>query len=170
MKPIQKVAVLGAGTMGSRIAAHLANAGVATVLLDIVAPNLPPDAKPGARSQIAAAGLEGARKSKPAAFFEASLANLVTTGNFGDNLARVADADWIPGDWGYITNINSPAKGGTPGLEGENIIYTGTDQFWGHFSSGNTYRTLQQWFDDVKSWNGGAKTEKMRRRPTIGLS
>jgi len=65
MKPIQKVAVLGAGTMGSRIAAHLANAGVATVLLDIVAPDLAPDSKPGARSQIAAAGLEGARKSKP---------------------------------------------------------------------------------------------------------
>jgi 3-hydroxyacyl-CoA dehydrogenase len=95
MKPIQKVAVLGAGTMGSRIAAHLANAGVPTVLLDIVAPNLPPDAKPAARSQIAAAGLEGARKSKPSAFFEASLAGLVTTGNFDDDLAKVADADWI---------------------------------------------------------------------------
>src|SRR5450432_539515 len=95
MKPIQKVAVLGAGTMGSRIAAHLANAGIATVLLDIVAPNLPPDAKPGARSQIAAAGLEGARRSKPAAFFEASFASLVTTGNFDDDLAKVADADWI---------------------------------------------------------------------------
>ena len=91
MKPIQKVAVLGAGTMGSRIAAHLANAGIATVLLDIVAP----DAKLGARNQIAAAGLEGARKSKPAAFFEASLTNLVTTGNFEDDLGKVADADWI---------------------------------------------------------------------------
>jgi len=95
MKPIQKVAVLGAGTMGSRIAAHLANAGVATVLLDIVAPNLASDSKPGARSQIATAGLEGARKSKPAAFFEASLASLATTGNFDDDLAKVADADWI---------------------------------------------------------------------------
>ena len=91
MKPIQKVAVLGAGTMGSRIAAHLANAGIATVLLDIVAP----DAKPGTRSQIAAAGLDGARKSKPAAFFEASFANLVTTGNFEDDLSKVSDADWI---------------------------------------------------------------------------
>ncbi len=91
MKPIQKVAVLGAGTMGSRIAAHLANAGIATVLLDIVAP----DSKPGARSQIAGAGLEGARKSKPAAFFEAPLANLVTIGNLDDDLGKVADADWI---------------------------------------------------------------------------
>ena len=95
MKPIQKVAVLGAGTMGSRIAAHLANAGVSTVLLDIVVPNLGADAKPGARSAIAAAGLEGARKSKPAAFFEPSFVSLVTTGNFDDDLGKVADCDWI---------------------------------------------------------------------------
>ena len=94
MKLIQKVAVLGAGTMGSRIAAHLANAGVATLLLDIVPPNLvPTDAK--SRSQVAAAGLDAARKSKPAAFFEASLANLVTVGNFEDDLGKVAEADWI---------------------------------------------------------------------------
>ncbi len=89
MKPIQKVAVLGAGTMGSRIAAHLANAGVATVLLDIV----PSEAK--SRSQVATAGLDGARKSKPAAFFEASLAGLVSVGNFEDDLSKVADADWV---------------------------------------------------------------------------
>jgi 3-hydroxyacyl-CoA dehydrogenase len=91
MKRIQKVAVLGAGTMGSRIAAHLANAGIPTYLLDIV----PKDAKPEARTQIAAAGLDAARKSKPAAFFDSSLARLVTVGNFEDDLAKVADADWI---------------------------------------------------------------------------
>jgi 3-hydroxyacyl-CoA dehydrogenase len=91
MKRIQKVAVLGAGTMGSRIAAHLANAGVPSYLLDIV----PKDAKPDARTQIAAAGLDAARKSKPAAFLEPSLAHLVTVGNFEDDLAKVADADWI---------------------------------------------------------------------------
>jgi 3-hydroxyacyl-CoA dehydrogenase len=91
LKRIQKVAVLGAGTMGSRIAAHLANAGVPALLLDIV----PPDAKPEARSQVAAAGLEAARKSKPAAFFEASLASLVTVGNFEDDLAKIAGCDWI---------------------------------------------------------------------------
>ena len=89
MKLIQKVAVLGAGTMGSRIAAHLANAGVPTFLLDIV----PSDAK--SRSQVAAAGLDGARKSKPAAFFEPSLANLVMVGNFEDDLGKIAEADWI---------------------------------------------------------------------------
>jgi 3-hydroxyacyl-CoA dehydrogenase len=91
MKRIHKVAVLGAGTMGARIAAHFANAGVPSLLLDIV----PPDADGPARNNIAAAGLDGARKSKPAGFFEASLSRLVTVGNFDDDLKRLADVDWI---------------------------------------------------------------------------
>jgi 3-hydroxyacyl-CoA dehydrogenase len=91
MKRIHKVAILGAGTMGARIAAHFANAGVPSLLLDIV----PPDADGPARNKIAAAGLDAARKSKPAAFFEASLAKLVTVGNFDDDLKRLADVDWI---------------------------------------------------------------------------
>src|SRR5580765_2228801 len=87
MKRIHKVAVLGAGTMGARIAAHFANAGVPSYLLDIV----PPDADGPARNKIAAAGLEAAKKSKPAAFFEpefakSGLAPLVTIGNFEDDL------------------------------------------------------------------------------------
>src|ERR1700676_2637087 len=95
MKRIHKVAVLGAGTMGARIAAHFANAGVPSLLLDIVPSNTPPDADRAARNKIAAAGLEGARKSKPAAFFEASLSRLVTVGNFDDDLKRLAEVDWI---------------------------------------------------------------------------
>ncbi|HSZ63052.1 MAG TPA: 3-hydroxyacyl-CoA dehydrogenase NAD-binding domain-containing protein [Terriglobales bacterium] len=91
MKHIHKVAVLGAGTMGARIAAHFANAGVPSLLLDIV----PPDADGPARNKIAAAGLDGARKSKPAAFFEPSLARLVTVGNFDDDLKKLADVDWV---------------------------------------------------------------------------
>src|SRR5271167_2930927 len=91
MKRIHKVAVLGAGTMGARIAAHFANAGVPSLLLDIV----PPDADGPARNKIATAGLDGARKSKPAAFFEASLSRLVTVGNFDDDLKRLAEVDWI---------------------------------------------------------------------------
>ncbi len=91
MKRIHKVAILGAGTMGARIAAHFANAGVPSFLLDIV----PPDADGPARNKIAAAGLEGARKSKPAAFFEPSLARLVTIGNFEDDLKQLANVDWI---------------------------------------------------------------------------
>jgi len=88
---IEKVAILGAGTMGSRIAAHLANAGVPSYLFDVV----PPDADGAARNRIAAAGLEAAVKSKPAAFFEPSLARLITIGNFEDDLDKLADADWI---------------------------------------------------------------------------
>src|SRR6266571_4285296 len=91
MKRIHKVAVLGAGTMGARIAAHFANAGVPSYLLDIV----PPDADGAARNKIAAAGLEAAKKSKPAAFFEPSLARLITVGNFEDDLKRLAEVDWI---------------------------------------------------------------------------
>jgi hypothetical protein len=83
---------------------------------------------------------------------------------------EIGDDDWIPGDWGYITNTKFPASGGEIGLEGENIIYVGADKFWGHFSSGTTYQTLKQWFDQVKGWNGGAHTETYRTRPTIGLS
>jgi len=91
MKAIHKVAVLGAGTMGARIAAHFANAGVPSYLFDIV----PPDADVPARNKIAAAGLDAAKKSKPAAFMESSLARLITVGNFDDDLKRLADVDWI---------------------------------------------------------------------------
>src|ERR1051326_8800983 len=91
MKRIERVAVLGAGTMGARIAAHLANAGVPSYLLDIV----PPDADGAARNKIAEAGLQAAVKSKAAAFFETSLARLVTVGNFDDNLKWLAECDWI---------------------------------------------------------------------------
>ena len=91
LKPINKVAVLGAGTMGSRIAAHLANTGVPTFLLDMV----PPETEGAARNRIVAAGLEAAKKSKPAAFFEPSLARLITIGNFEDDLKFVSEADWI---------------------------------------------------------------------------
>ena len=91
MNTIHKVAVLGAGTMGARIAAHFANAGVPAYLLDIV----PPDADGPARNKIASAGLDAAKKSKPAAFFEPSLAKLITIGNFEDDLKKLADVDWI---------------------------------------------------------------------------
>ncbi|HKN17937.1 MAG TPA: 3-hydroxyacyl-CoA dehydrogenase NAD-binding domain-containing protein [Candidatus Sulfotelmatobacter sp.] len=91
MKRINKVAVLGAGTMGARIAAHFANAGVPSYLLDIV----PPDADAPVRNKIAAVGLDAARKSKPAAFMDPSLVRLVTVGNFEDDLKKLAEVDWI---------------------------------------------------------------------------
>jgi len=91
MKRIHRVAILGAGTMGSRIAAHFANAGVPSLLLDMVSS----DSSGVGRNKIAAAGLDAAKKSKPAAFYEPSLARLVTVGNFNEDLKRLADVDWI---------------------------------------------------------------------------
>jgi len=95
MKRINKVAILGAGTMGARIAAHFANAGVPSYLLDIVPGDVAPGAGSAARNKIAAAGLDAAKKSKPAAFMDASLARLVTVGNFDDDLKKLAEVDWI---------------------------------------------------------------------------
>jgi 3-hydroxyacyl-CoA dehydrogenase len=92
---IEKAVVLGAGTMGSRIAAHFANAGLPCILLDIIPPNLPAGTAAAERNKIVRAGLEAAKKSKPAAFFTSALAERVAIGNFEDDLARCAEADWI---------------------------------------------------------------------------
>jgi 3-hydroxyacyl-CoA dehydrogenase len=81
MNAPRRVAILGAGTMGSRIAAHFANARVPALLLDL----------PGA----AAKGLDGAAKGKPAAFFTESGRALVETGDFEKDLGRIAECDWI---------------------------------------------------------------------------
>jgi 3-hydroxyacyl-CoA dehydrogenase len=95
MKRINKVAILGAGTMGARIAAHFANAGVPSYLLDIVPGDVAPAAGAATRNKIATAGLDAAKKSKPAAFMDASLARFVTVGNFDDDLKKLAEVDWI---------------------------------------------------------------------------
>src|SRR5712675_1970399 len=100
---VKKAAVLGAGTMGAQIAAHLANAGIPTLLLDIVpredvsetSPSSRATSQPADRNAIARAGLEAAKKSKPAAFFTADLASLVTIGNFEDDLPKLKDCDLI---------------------------------------------------------------------------
>ncbi|WP_263381342.1 3-hydroxyacyl-CoA dehydrogenase/enoyl-CoA hydratase family protein [Granulicella arctica] len=94
-RQIRKVAVLGAGTMGSRIAAHIANAGVPVVLLDIVPPGTPAEAPSPDRNKIVLAALDGLKKSKPAAFYSAEAARLLTLGNFDDDLILIADCDWI---------------------------------------------------------------------------
>jgi len=100
---IEKAAVLGAGTMGAQIAAHLANAGVPTLLLDI-APNelTAEEAAKGltlkdeaVRNRIASAGFEAAKKAKPAAFFTPELASLISIGNFEDDLAKLKESDLI---------------------------------------------------------------------------
>jgi len=88
-KPIDEVAVLGAGVMGAGIAAHLANAGLKVLLLD-VAPKDAPAGDRRARNRIADAGLEAARRAKPAAFFSPRFETLVTTGNLEDDLPAAA--------------------------------------------------------------------------------
>ncbi len=85
---IRKAAVLGAGTMGSRIAAHLANAGLPVVLLDIPAPT-------GARSAIASQALEALKNNKPAAFYDPAYAAHISVGNFEDDMALLAGCDWV---------------------------------------------------------------------------
>jgi 3-hydroxyacyl-CoA dehydrogenase len=103
MNQIRKAAVLGAGVMGATIAAHLANAGIPVLLLDIV-PKEPNDAEkkagltlndPVVRNRIALAGLEGLKKMKPAAFFIPAYAAAVETGNFEDDAKKLAECDWI---------------------------------------------------------------------------
>ncbi len=103
MLDIRKVAVLGGGTMGVRIAAHLANAQIPSVLLDIVPQTLTPQEQskgltlndPQVRNRFAQAGLDGALKSRPAAFFVPEAARMISVGNFDDHLTRVKDCDWI---------------------------------------------------------------------------
>ncbi|HLA10063.1 MAG TPA: 3-hydroxyacyl-CoA dehydrogenase NAD-binding domain-containing protein [Pyrinomonadaceae bacterium] len=100
---IEKAAVLGAGTMGAQIAAHLANAGIPTLLLDVAPRELIPEEQakgltldsPQVRNRIAQAGFEAAKKAKPAAFFTPDFASRVTIGNFEDDLARLKDRDLI---------------------------------------------------------------------------
>ena len=94
-RQINKVAVLGAGTMGSRIAAHVANAGLLVVLLDIVPPGTVADAPKQERNRIVLAALDGLKKSRPAAFYAPEAARLITIGNFEDDLALISDCDWI---------------------------------------------------------------------------
>jgi 3-hydroxyacyl-CoA dehydrogenase len=100
---IKKAAVLGAGVMGAQIAAHIANAGIPCLLLDIAPKELTPEEQAkgltlesrAVRNRIAGAGLEAAKKAKPAAFFSAELAEFVTVGNFEDDLAKLKDCDWV---------------------------------------------------------------------------
>ncbi len=85
---IGKVAVLGAGTMGARIAAHMANAGLPVLLLDMVPPS-------GARNGLATAALASLKSGKPAAFASPAAAELVSIGNFEDDLAQLGQYDWV---------------------------------------------------------------------------
>jgi len=100
---IETVAVLGAGVMGATIAAHLANVGLPTYLLDIVPPQLSDEDRkkgwdektPAFRNKFSSGGLAGALKAKPAAFYLPDDAELITVGNLEDNLDWLGRADLI---------------------------------------------------------------------------
>ncbi|MBI4442496.1 MAG: enoyl-CoA hydratase/isomerase family protein [Acidobacteria bacterium] len=100
---VQRAVVLGAGTMGSRIAAHLANCGIPCYLLDLVPTELTPEEKKkglslnasSVRNRIAQTGLQAALKGKPAAFFLEEQSSHVTVGNFDDHLGWIGEADWV---------------------------------------------------------------------------
>ena len=91
---IKKVAVLGSGVMGSRIACHFANIGVQVILLDIV-PKDAPEGNKAARNKIVNDALQFALKSNPSPIYRKSFANRITTGNFDDNMQDIAPCDWI---------------------------------------------------------------------------
>src|ERR1700753_2273144 len=91
---IKKVAVLGSGVMGSRIACHFANIGLEVLLLDIV----PKDAKEGdkkSRNKIVNDALTFALKSNPSPIYSKSFAKRISTGNFDDDMPKIKDCDWV---------------------------------------------------------------------------
>src|SRR4030042_4536871 len=100
---IKKAAVLGAGVMGSAIAAHLANLGIPSFLLDIVPPEMMEAEKkkgltfesPEVRNRFATLGKKRVQESKPASLYLKDDAELITIGNFEDHLSWVSQADWI---------------------------------------------------------------------------
>ncbi|GCE11203.1 3-hydroxyacyl-CoA dehydrogenase/enoyl-CoA hydratase family protein [Tengunoibacter tsumagoiensis] len=87
---IRKVGVVGAGVMGAAIAAHLANVGIPSLLVDIV-----PSGETTDRNRIARTGLEKTLKARPASFYSQRSAQLITIGNIEDDLDKLADVDWI---------------------------------------------------------------------------
>jgi 3-hydroxyacyl-CoA dehydrogenase len=94
-RTIKKVAVLGSGVMGSRIAAHFAGIGLQVLLLDIAPKDLPADAKPAERNKIVNDALAAAAKSNPSPLYTKDVLKRISTGNFTDNMKDIAGADWI---------------------------------------------------------------------------
>ncbi|MFM7683420.1 MAG: 3-hydroxyacyl-CoA dehydrogenase family protein, partial [Bacteroidota bacterium] len=102
-KHIRKVAILGSGVMGSRIACHFANIGCEVLLLDIVPRELTPDeTKKGltlesriVRNRIVDSALQFALKSNPSPIYRKSFASFIETGNFDDDLSKISTCDWI---------------------------------------------------------------------------
>lgn len=94
-RSIRKVAVLGSGVMGSRIACHFAGIGLPVILLDMVPAAAAGSDQKAARNQLVNGSLQAAIKSNPSPVFTADVAKRITTGNFDDNMKDIASCDWI---------------------------------------------------------------------------
>ena len=94
-RTIKKVAVLGSGVMGSRIACHFANVGVEVLLLDIVTKEAADSDNPKERNKLVNDALQFALKSNPSPIYSKKFVNRISTGNFDDDLSKIADCDWI---------------------------------------------------------------------------
>jgi len=92
---IKKVAVLGSGVMGSRIACHFAGVGLQVLLLDISPKDIAADAKPAEKNKIVNDALTAAVKSNPSPVFHKKAVRKITTGNFDDNLKDISNCDWV---------------------------------------------------------------------------
>jgi len=92
---IKKVAVLGSGVMGSRIACHFAGIGVQVLLLDIVPKGVEGTAKPAEKNKIVNDALAAALKSNPSPVYTKDVVMKITTGNFDDNMRDIAACDWV---------------------------------------------------------------------------
>jgi 3-hydroxyacyl-CoA dehydrogenase len=92
---IRKVAVLGSGVMGSRIACHFANIGAEVLLLDIVPKEATESKVPAERNKIVNDALAFALKSNPSPIYDKRFASRISTGNFDDDLPKIKDFDWI---------------------------------------------------------------------------
>ncbi len=90
--PFRRAAVLGAGVMGSQIAAHLANAGLEVLLLDVTPAAI---GKPGSPNDLVEAAFKAAAKLNPDPFFTARTQERVSLGNFDEDFERIGEADWI---------------------------------------------------------------------------
>lgn len=152
---IAKAAVLGAGTMGAGIAAHLSNAGIPTLLLDIAPTELTPDEEkkgltlesPAVRNRIVNSLFDAAKKLRPAPFMLADNARLITTGNFTDDLVKLRDCDFVIE--AVVENLEIKHKvfaevekyrkpgaviaSNTSGIPIDSIVAPFTDEFKQHF-------------------------------------
>src|SRR5256885_6644656 len=92
---IKKVAVLGSGVMGSRIACHFAGIGVQVLLLDMVPKEAAESTNKGARNKLVNDALQAAIKSNPSPIYYNDVVKKITTGNFDDDMKQIANCDWV---------------------------------------------------------------------------